>query len=76
MNTQKYLHFTFLFHPHWCSFFLKQLVSSFEFHWLLWVIELNMAGKVMQAVQYDSYGGGAAGLKVILFSFYHFFFLF
>lgn len=29
----------------------------------------------MQALQYDSYGGGAAGLKVILFSFYHFFLL-
>lgn len=29
-------------------------------------MHLGMAGKLMRAVQYEGYGGGAAGLKVFL----------
>jgi hypothetical protein len=36
--------------------------------------EFDMAEKLMQAVQYNSYGGGASGLKVISFIFPHFLF--
>ncbi|KAJ9169805.1 hypothetical protein P3X46_017956 [Hevea brasiliensis] len=50
------------------SLFLEFLARLSFLHTPLFSVQtasllLNMAGKLMHAVQYDSYGGGAAGLK-------------
>jgi hypothetical protein len=45
------------------AYFLPSLLFSFSLSLALLLV--NMAGKLMHALQYDSYGGGAAGLKVL-----------
>ena len=61
---------------HWVSTSRPSLSLSLSYthiHKKLWSVDpVSMAGKLMHAVQYFGYGGGASGLKVIFIFVVHF----